>query len=253
MLRTVESLKHMTIAAIDGEIGTVTDVYFDDHDWTVRYLVAESGGWLSERRVLITPLSVRGVRWDEERIDVLLSRDQVRRSPDIDTGKRVSRQHETSFYDYYGYPYYWAGPFLWGPMAFPLGNVDATAAGREVKRRENYDPHLRSANVVIGYHLEASDGSIGHVDDFLFDEETWSIRYLAIDTRNWLPGKHVLVSSEWVERVSWDERKVQVNLTRDAVRASPEYDRDALLTASDEDRLYQHYGRSFDHRWSRGP
>jgi uncharacterized protein YrrD len=253
MLRTVDALKGMVIGAIDGEIGHLRDVYFDDHDWTLRYLVVDTGGWLSGRKVLITPRSVRGVRPDEKRIDVLLSRDQVRRSPDIDTAKPVSRQHEISLFDYYGYPYYWAGPFLWGPEPFAAGQVDAAeAVGREMRRREQYDPHLRSVNEVAGYHLEATDGQIGHIEDFLFDEQTWSIRYLTIDTRNWLPGKHVLVSSEWVERVSWDERKVYVNLTRDTVRAGPEYDREAILTASDEDRLYQHYGRSFDHRWSRG-
>lgn len=257
MLRTIHDLKKMALGATDGEIGEVKEAYFDDQEWALRYLVVDTGGWLPGRKVLITPLSIRGMDWDQRRIDVSLTREQVKNGPDIDTDKPVSRQHETRYFDYYGYPYYWIGPSMWGPVAFPAGTVTGAAAGavpteaesmeRETRRREreNADPHLRSTREVSGYHLEAADGSIGHIDDFLFDDENWALRYLIIDTRNWLPGRRVLVSTEWVERVSWDERKAYVSLTRDAVRESPEYDSDTELTQEDETQLHQHYGRDF--------
>lgn len=263
MLRTIHDLKKMAIGATDGEIGEIKQAYFDDREWALRYLVVDTGKWLPGRKVLITPLSIRGADWNTQRIDVSLTREQVKNGPDIDTDKPVSRQHETQYFDYYGYPYYWIGPSMWGPVAFPAGTgVMRTEAGvtrteslaRETKTREqeNADPHLRSTREVSGYHIEAADGSIGHIDDFLFDDESWALRYLIIDTRNWLPGRRVLVSTEWVERVSWDERKAYVGLSRDAVRESPEYESDVTITDDDEAQLYQHYGRDFDRSSSRG-
>jgi hypothetical protein len=102
---------------------------------------------------------------------------------------------------------------------------------------------LRSTHEVTDYHIQAADGEIGHVEDFIIDDETWAIRYLIIDTRNWLPGKKVLVSPQWIERVSWSERKVFVNHTREIIRQSPEYTEESLLTRDYESVLHRHYNR----------
>lgn len=243
MLQTLSGLKRMSIGATDGEIGHVRDAYFDDHEWTLRYLVVKPGSWLTGRRVLISPWATRDVNWQAQRVDVALTREQVRNSPDMDADKPVSRQYETAHSDYYGYPYYWMGPFAWGPL--PLPKLGATAdPAQQAGRRdtEKGDPNLRSANEVDGYHIEAVDGAIGHVDDFIFDDESWSLRYFIVDTRDWLPGRHVLISTDWVERVSWGERKAYVALTRDEVRNSPEYDAKSFTEAA-EDALHKHYGR----------
>ena len=87
------------------------------------------------------------------------------------------------------------------------------------------------------------DGEIGHVEDFIIDDETWAIRYLIVDTHNWWPGKKVLVSPQWIERVSWGERKVFVNLSREAIKQSPEYTDESLLTRDYEIGLHRHYNR----------
>jgi hypothetical protein len=191
--------------------------------------------------VLISPWSIRDVDWREQRVNVALTRDQVRNSPSIDTDQPVSRQHETAYFDYYGYPYYWAGPFAWGPVPFPR-EVAATDAALQGERRsdDKGDPNLRSASEVDGYHIEAVDGSIGHIDDFIFNDETWSLRYFVVDTRNWLPGRHVLISTDWVDRVSWEQRKAYVALTREEVRSSPEYD-PASFTPEEADVLDERY------------
>jgi uncharacterized protein YrrD len=248
MLQTVSELKRLSIRAVDGEIGHVRDAYFDDHTWTLRYIVVNPGSWLTGRWVQITPLSIRDIDWGARCVDVTLTRDQVRSSPDIDADPPVSRQHEIAYLDYYGYPYYWSGPELWGHVAFPGEVVTPDQVERlrqlqdEDRPQPKGDPHLRSANEVSGYHVQAVDASIGHVDDFLFDDRNWSLRYLVVDTRNWLPGRHVLVATDWVHRVSWEEHKAHVALTRDEVRDSPEYDR-ASFTQADEQALYQHYKR----------
>lgn len=94
---------------------------------------------------------------------------------------------------------------------------------------------------VTGYPIQAADGEIGHVEDFVLDDETWTIRYLIVDTRNWWPGKKVLVSPRWIERVSWSERKVFVNLPREIIKQSPEFTEDSLITRDYETALHRHY------------
>jgi hypothetical protein len=247
MLRPLTNLKRMSINATDGEIGSVRDTYFDDHTWTVRYVVVDTGRWLPGRKVLLSPWAVWEIDWERKLLDLSLTKDQVRGSPDIDTDAPVSRQHETAYFDFYGYPYYWAGPLRWGPVAFPpesprRGYHDSGPAARaahETVRRQTPDPHLRSVGAVTGYHIRASDGSIGHLEDFLYDEQDWSLRFLIIDTRNWLPGGHVIVPIESVERVSWEERAVALNLPRQVIADSPEWKPDMPLETSDETRLPQ--------------
>jgi sporulation protein YlmC with PRC-barrel domain len=96
---------------------------------------------------------------------------------------------------------------------------------------------------LTSYHIEAEDGEIGHVEDFVIDDETWEIRYLIVNTSNWWAGKQVLIAPLWIERVSWSERKVVIDLTRDAIRSSPEFTKQSLLTRDYETNLYGHYNR----------
>jgi hypothetical protein len=248
MLRNFTTLKHMSIGAADGEIGRVRDAYFDDHEWTLRYLVVNPGSWLTARRVLISPWAIRDVSWQGQRVDVALTREQVRNSPGIDSDQPVSRQHEAAYYDYYGYPYYWMGPYAWGAVMIPKEIAQKGSPGEAAQRATGKgDPNLRSANEVAGYHIEAVDGSIGHVEDFIFDDQTWGLRYFVVDTRNWLPGRQVLISTDWIDNVSWEERKAFVALTRDEVRNSPEYD-PASFTEAAEDELHHHYHRRLGDR-----
>jgi hypothetical protein len=241
---SVKNLKGYAIGATDGDIGKVDDFYFDDEFWTIRYLVAETGSWLFNRKVLISPFALGKVDVSRERLDVTLTKKQVEKSPGIDTDKPVSRQHEASYFDYYGYPYYWVGPDLWGPMAYPRlsGAVQRRNEEANAKREEAYDSHLRSANIVTGYHIEATDGGIGHVEDFIIDGETWEIRYMVVDTQNWWPGKKVLVAPQWNDRVSWDDSRVYVDLSRETIKNGPEYHPEAL-DRKYEEALYDHYKR----------
>lgn len=249
MLRSLSALHGFAIRALDGDLGSVKDSYFDDRLWVVRYLVVDTQRWLPGRKVLISPFSVEGVDWDNKLVAVSISRDQVKSSPSIDTDKPVSRQHEADFLDYYGYPYYWGGTLPWGVSASPaiarppMQHREEREHQRDV---EHGDPHLRSAEYVSGYHIEASDGMIGHVDDFILDEQTWEVRYFVIDTRNWLPGRHVLLATDWIDEVNWDKRVVRVSLTREAIRESPEWHEDEQLTDNAEQSLYRHYGRTRD-------
>jgi hypothetical protein len=240
-------LKGFAIQATDGEIGTVEQFYFDDETWAVRYLIVDTGGWLGGRRVLISPISVLHTDWQARRVDVELTKKQVELSPDINTHEPVSRQHEVAYLGYYGYPGYWGGPYLWGSAFYPAGLALEENACREALadrvRRESMDSRLRSSEAVTGYHIEAAGGEIGHIDSFLVDDEVWAIRYLEVATQNWWPGKKVLVSPAWVERVSWTDSKVYVGLSRESIRNGPEYTDDTPVTREYENRLYLHYGQ----------
>lgn len=166
-------------------------------------------------------------------------------SPGIDMHKPVSRQHEAAYMGYYSYPYYWEGPYLWGPMYVPYGHVPAaTEVGLEDRiLEESTDSHLRSTAAVSGYHIEPKDGEIGHVDRFVVDDQTWAIRYLEVATKNWWPGKKVLLAPGWVEKVSWEESRVYLAATKEAIQGCPEYLESAPITREYENKLYFHYGR----------
>jgi hypothetical protein len=214
--------------------------YFDDVSWAVRYLVVNTGDWMTDRLVLVSPLALRQVEWESRRLDVALTKEQIENSPSIDKHKPVSRQHEAAYLGYYNYPYYWAGPNYPAGLTFQR-DVEAaqTSAGNE-----SADSHLRSTEAVTGYNIEAVDGEIGHVRDFIVDDETWAIRYLEVDTQNWWPGKKVLVSPQWITRVSWPDTKVYVDLKRETIQNGPAWDDSVPVTREYEHRLHDYYVRS---------
>jgi hypothetical protein len=245
MLTNTKNLKGLAIHASDGVLGTVDQIWFDDESWGLRYLTADTG-WLGGRTVLISPISIVRVDWPTRQIHVALSKKQVANSPDINTHEPVSRQHEAAFYGYYGYPYYWGGSSLWGPAFFPAGLAIPASCPPDTSAadiaKESVDSHLRIADAVAGYHIQAKDGEIGHVDGFLMDDHTWAIRYIEIATRNWWPGKKVLVSPAWVERVSWSDAAVSIALSRETIQSGPEYVDSTPVTREYEQLLYRHYG-----------
>jgi sporulation protein YlmC with PRC-barrel domain len=241
MLIKAKTLQGYKLKALDGEIGKVKEFYFDDKHWTIRYLVADTGNWLPGRMVLISPYALVGAVKEDHDIAVSLTRDQIEKSPSLESHKPVSRQFEDVYYGYYGWPAYSDGPFMWGPSPYIVR--EPRARTQHDSRKKGWDPHLRSTREVSGYHIHASDGEIGHVEDFVVDDETWAIRYLIVSTANWWPGNNVLISPQWIGKVSWEESEVYIDLSRESIRESPEYTEDFLLTRDYETGLHKHYKR----------
>lgn len=241
MLNKAKTLNGYTLESLDGLIGKVKEFYFDDQHWTIRYLVADTGNWLTGRQVLISPYALGAAVKEDQHLVIDLTRQQIEDSPSLDTDKPVSRQFEESYFKYFGWPIYWGGPNMWGATPFIVRNIDLWKASTQDDKA--WDPHLRSTHDVNGHHIQAANGEIGHVDDFIIDDETWAIRYLVIDTRNWWPGKKVLISPQWIERISWGESKVFINLSREAIKKSPEYTEESLMTRDYEIGLHRHYDR----------
>jgi hypothetical protein len=253
-LHRLQTLRKYTIGATDGDVGGVDTIYFDDVSWTVRYLVVDTGTWLPGRKVLISPRSIERVDVERDRVVTNLTRERVENSPDIDTHKPVSRQQESRYYNYYGYPDYWTGPYRWGLWADPFvlpphppgpatGLPPAVAQELAAREHADDDPHLRSAAAVTGYGIQATDGSLGHVEDFLLDEPSWAIRYLILDPTNWWPGPHVVISTEWVADVDDGEATVRVSVDREAVRTAPTWDPDRPMERDWEASLHRHFDR----------
>ncbi len=244
MLKTVNNLRKYTLHATDGLIGNIKDCYFDDERWTVRYLVVHTGAWLMGRDVLISPIAARGFNEDEKSLIVDLTKAKVEKSPGIDTAEPISRLQEREYFQYYGWPYYWGGPGVWGwgGVPAPVIPVPEAAPPRELPHEGGEgDVHLRSALEIHGYHIQATDQEIGHVEDFILDNATWTVTDLLIDTRNWWPGKKVLIPHALVQNVSWVDRTITVELSAEQIRQAPEYDADAGLNAQYQRDVRKYY------------
>ncbi len=247
MMQSIKELVGFHIKAVDGRLGKVDGFYFDDEAWIIRYLLVDTGKWLPGRTVLISPRSLEKPDREHEEFPLNLTKKQIEESPEMDQEKPVSRQHEIELAEYYGWPSYWIGP---GAGYVPgTGLIPPPALARPEKelrelqrQKEKGDPHLRSSREVIGYHIHAEDDRIGHVEDFIIDDETWIMRYLIIDTHNWLPGgKKVIVAVPWIKRIDWSNSEVHIDLKKESLEKAPEFEGTASVTRNYEDYIYNHY------------
>ena len=241
-LRRVRELTELTILGTDGEIGSVQEVYFDDRNWAIRYLVVKAGGWLLSREVLLAPAAVAEINDAHRTMKVALTKDQIRRAPPSEAAKPLSRDYEEAYFRHFQWAPYWEpGPTEWAssvpyPEMPPLP-IDTTLPADAPK-----NPHLRSSREITGYDIQAMNGAIGHVEDLVVDDDTWTVRYIEVDTRNWLPGKNVLLQMMRIDHISWVDRSVAVMLSRQAIESAPAYDPSKLITPSYEVQLFKHYG-----------
>jgi hypothetical protein len=232
MLRNASAIKGYVITASDGRIGTVSDFLFDDASWLIRWLVVDTGNWLTGRKVLLAPSVLGHLDPNGSEFSVSLTMQQVKNSPDIDTERPVSRQIESDIYDYYGWSPYWGtgagylGFGFGGGATAPLPSPRSRRRAEDIAaaRRSDDDPHLRSVEAVTGYHIHASDGEIGHVADFLVEDSDWSIHEIVVDTKNWWPGKNVLISPRLIREIDWMDNAVKLNVDRERVKDSPASD-----------------------------
>jgi len=252
MLWNASAIKGYAIEANDGRLGTVSDFLFDDASWLVRWLVVDTGKWLSGRKVLLPPTVLGHVDQKHEAFSVRLSMHEIKDSPDIASDLPVSRQMESNLYDYYGWNPYWnSGLYMggymggyWGGMTTPLRPSEARQ--REERRasaqRDDDDPHLRSIAGITGYHIHALDGEIGHVEDMFVEDADWSIHYLLVDTKNWWPGKKVLISPRSTQTIDWSRKLVNLNVDREKVRNSPAYDPATAIDRPYDRHFHNYYG-----------
>lgn len=241
MLQYLHELKQFKLEARDGTIGRIKDFLFDEKQWTVRYMVADTGTWLPGRTILISPVSLGTPDWDHKRFEVKLSKEQVENQPALDADAPVSRQHERAWFKTYRYPYYWAGAYYpWGFAVEPYALFSAASDYAEEDEEEG-DPHLRSVETIRSYKVAAKNDTFGHVEDLVMDDATWSIRYIQIETRKWLPGELVLLSPEWFSRFDWEHGTLDCELTRDTIEKIPKLKRGMPVNRAFETALFEHF------------
>jgi len=218
VLRQVHGMVGMPVHAPDGAVGRVHDIYFDDRDWHVRYFHVDTRPWLIGRHVLLAPTVVRFVDWESDRIDVAITREQVEQSPDVDSHKPVSRQHELAMYEYFAWPFasssaLWEGEELAArlhSLMIEMHAQDMTAPSPPPP--ENADAHLWSVDAVHHYTVENDNGKLGRVADFMVLPDTWTLRYLVAEKGGPLHANRFLVPVDAVHGISGDTRQVRVSV-----------------------------------------
>jgi hypothetical protein len=243
MLWDASVMKGYAIEAHDGRLGTVNDFLFEDATWLIRWLVVDTGHWLPGRKVLLPPSVLGRPHPQSRRFPVKLTMQQVKDSPDIDTDSPVSRQMEGRVYNYYGWDPYWAAAETQFVSPLYLSGSNAPEQSRAAAQSKEGDPHLRSTTVVTGYYIHATDGQIGHVEDFLVEDSGWSIRYLVVDTRNWWPGERMLISPRTVREIDWADSSILLNINRHRVKGGRVYDPARMADRADEDLTVKYYRR----------
>jgi uncharacterized protein YrrD len=255
MKRSVKSLIGFAMGAIDGDIGKVKEFYFDDKDWTIRYIIVETGNWLLGRKVLIAPQALLSPDWEGKVFPINLTKEQIKNSPDIDTDQPVSRKQELELYAHYPWSGYWTGG-IWdggmgtaGMMTLPVLPFEpAIDENDNVAHKETGNPHLRSTHNITGYDIKALDGEMGDAEDFIVDDSNWKLSFMVVDTGNWLPGKKVLISPKWIKDIRWDTSEIIVNASVEQVKNSPEYNADKKISDEDELHLQNYYGGFISHK-----
>lgn len=245
MLRSLKDItKHYNLLASDGDIGKVRDFFFNDIFWIIKYLVADTGDWLRERLVLISPVTLGKPDWESKLLPVKLTKDKIENSPPVEKHRPVSWQKESELMKYYSLPM---------DAAPGIGSIQSTEmillqeriknSNNKKKKEEAKDGHLRSAEEVTGYDIEATDGTIGHVDDFIIEDKSWIIHYIVVNTKSWFTGQKVLVSPNWINKVDWANSKVYINMDTESIKNSPEFDPSDPVNKNFEVQLYDYLGK----------
>ena len=238
-----------TIRAEDGRIGHCRDFLFDETMWTIRYLIADTGGWLPGRKVLLSPISIDLPDPVTGDLPVQLSRAQIEKAPELPLEAPVSQQYESRYHTYYGWPFYWRGPYTWGVHSYPRSLRDLPAKNG-MSDAEGASADLHSVAEVIGYRIHSTDGEFGRVKDFIVEMETWMIRYLIVDTSRWLRCYLVLIAPQWVSEVDWLSECISLEMEKDRIRHAPAYDAEVRIDRKYEKRLYDYFEKS--RYWEKG-
>ena len=242
MLRRIKDLEAYRLHATDGDLGHLEEFYFEDRSWRIRYFVVEIGTWLHSKKVLIAPSSISGVDMANRAIETPFTIEQLQQSADVRTHKPVALQHSRDYYLYLGWPYY-VGLNASNAARNEAADREFTETPPSESFQKTDDANLRSSKIVGHYHIMAVDGEIGRIEDFIVDDEMWTLRYAVADTRNWRSGKKTLLPTDWILWVSWAESNAYVSLTKQLIATAPEYDSQKPLTREFETKLYNHYKR----------
>ena len=253
MIHVLSDLDNFAIDANDGKVGKVTDFYFDDRRWVIRYLVVDIGSALKSHKVLLSPARIKHLNKEEKTITVDMSLNEIANSPCIDTRHALPSHYEIDYLSYHGYAFNWDRNSQ-KPVSIDdetsaifdetLGQKSASAQDVLVSidsvRRMYGDRHLRSYQEIIGYCIQANDGDIGYLKSVLIDDDTWNIKCCIVKTSNWWFGHHVFITPQAIRDISWGSTKIYVDMTQQQVKEAPSFDYSLTQNNSYESGVYLH-------------
>ncbi len=223
MLHNSKGLYGTKLAALDGDIGRIKDFYFDDKTWAIRYVIADTGSWLSGRLVLLSPHAFVRLHVENGTLPVTLRKKQIEDSPSIDLHKPVSRHFEIEYHRHYGWPAYWSDGAVCGLGGYPMAMPPAMEQIQADAKPAAADCHLQSTQAVTGYHIQTDEGIIGRVSGFLIDEKSWTIRDLTVEAGRWYSGKEVLIPTAKIDHISYEISTVFVTVTKADIQGTAEH------------------------------
>lgn len=238
MLQTTRSLIGFSLSTKDGEIGKVKDLYFDDHTWTIRYLVVETANWLFGRKVLIAPLAILKTLKDSRTLVVDMTKEQVKHSPDIDTDKPVSRQSEADLYKHYSWPYGSAG--MGYPTIAMLKDAGERTNDRDVTE-QHFDKHLRSYKHITDYKIYNKEGVVGECEDFFLNTNNWSLPYLILQTAESKLKKKSFIPTNKVISIQLDTKIILIDVSIKLLKKSLKIDPGEFLTEEQKQKLFKDF------------
>lgn len=219
MMLPFSKLKRFELNAFDGRIGQARDFYVTDKNWTVRYLIARFGSWLSEHRVLLPVYFVDRIQSPENAIAVALTKLQVRHAAPVESKRLVSKQHRLDvrlkFREL-------AGSVLRVALRQDADSYAAFKNNPPARREDGEDCHLNSCEeLTAGYTLSAVDGRVGSIADLIIDDHEWRVRYLVVETGVLFSRKLILVPARLVHTISFAKHEILFNAMRSSLKTVP--------------------------------
>ena len=241
MLYEAKSFKNYALCGIDGTIGKVKELLFDDQKWNVRYLVVDTGNWLKGRKVLIAPNFLVDVSKENQCITVNLTKKQIEDSPPLSSDQPVDRQYDKAYWSFFNLPESVLTK-LPEDQAF-MRKLDKKDLDDRHAEERSWDHQLRSTSASTGNNIEALDGEVGCIDDFIIDDQTWSIRYMVVNSADWWAGHKLLVAPPWISKLNWGDAKIFININRAPFESLEEFTSIDMLSREYEERLHRSCNR----------
>lgn len=256
-----QDLKNYTIQASDGDIGSVSEFYFDEEHFYLRYLVVNTENFLFRNLVLVSPISFTNINFEEKIIKLKITKKELEDSPGLDSVDVISRKYEKDYNNHFAWPYYWSAEnsaSAIGPYGMPWGYYNQL--GRAPRRtgevnsdlvRNTDDSNLRSSREVRSYSVKGiGNEEFGHIQGFILDPNTLALKFVIIDTIHFLPSKHVLLRPEWIEEISWESKTVEFSFSKELIKSAPSYKRgeldEELIRKTDEHFIGTLHEETFD-------
>jgi hypothetical protein len=239
MLASLTELRSYRIESPDGDIGRIDDLMFPRGEWGIRYIVACTDD--PDTEPLVDVGETRRLDRHRHVLSIGVSRNDVANAPAVDVEPQSKELDRDGGHELYGWPPYWMEE---GREVAPTGiEPNVIEPVKNPDEEEFEGPELQRASDLPGlYSIQTDGGEAGILKDFVVADETWTIPYLVIDTSE-TPARRVLVATDYVQRIDWLGKSIEVALSIDDIAGSPVFSSEEPITPELERTLHDYYDR----------